>query len=595
MSIFLNNKIGQSGNVLIVTMLFFTAITLSIGMGLVLPVLRSYRAAEHSIKSKESYAASESGVEDVLYRLKNNLPVSSTETLVLGEEVATTSISDISSDKKEITALGDSSNRFRTVAAVVEAGSGLSFNYGLQVGRGGLMLDGSSGIKGNVYANGNITACGSCYITGSAVAANSESETIDQQNGSGIPAYDISFGNNTATEDIAQSFTLSTAIPLSKVQVYLKKTGSPSNATVYITTDSSGKPSTTYLAQGSLSASGVTTSYNWTDILFTTNPTLQAGTTYWLVINASANASKYYTIGANSNGYSGTAKTGKYSGSWSATTPAQADLFFKLYLGGFTSSITGTGNQYFRFQVGTSGSGYAKAHTITNTAAPGALYCQSGSGNNKTCDTSQSDATPRPWPVTDANIVDWKAQAAAGGTLTGNQYPGNGYQTVSLGPKKIAGDLHVGGSATLVVNGTLWVTGDLLVDGAAIVKLNSNYGSADGVIVVDGKVKIAGSSPVQGSGTSGSYLMVVSLSDCPTSSSCGSANAIDVSGAAGAVVLVAQNGTIAFSGSAHAKQATGYAISLEGSTDVSYESGLADMTFDSGPSGAWNVTSWKEK
>jgi hypothetical protein len=89
--------------------------------------------------------------------------------------------------------------------------------------------------------------------------------------------------------------------------------------------------------------------------------------------------------------------------------------------------------------------------------------------------------------------------------------------------------------------------------------------------------------------------MVVSLSDCPTSSSCGSTNAIDVSGAAGAVVLVAQNGTVAFSGSAHAKQATGYAISLSGSTDVTYESGLADMTFDSGPSGAWNVTSWREK
>jgi hypothetical protein len=60
------------------------------------------------------------------------------------------------------------------------------------------------------------------------------------------------------------------------------------------------------------------------------------------------------------------------------------------------------------------------------------------------------------------------------------------------------------------------------------------------------------------------------------------------------VVLNAQNGTISFTGSASAKEATAHKMSLSGSTTVNYESGLANMNFNSGPSGTWNVNSWKE-
>ena len=237
--------------------------------------------------------------------------------------------------------------------------------------------------------------------------------------------------------------------------------------------------------------------------------------------------------------------------------------------------------------------GTAKASTVNYVSVSGSLYCATGLHNNKSCDTSQSAATPQPWPVSDSNIDSWKATALAGGTQTGNLSLG-GVTVQSLGPKKIVGDVAVSGSAILNVTGTLWITGNLTVSGAGRVRLDSSFGSGDGIIIVDGRVTIAGSSPISGSGTTGSYIMVVSLSDCPTSSSCGSAKAIDISGAAGAVVLVAQNGTIAFSGSASAKQATGYAISLSGATTVSYESGLADMSFSSGPSGSWSVTSWRE-
>jgi hypothetical protein len=231
---------------------------------------------------------------------------------------------------------------------------------------------------------------------------------------------------------------------------------------------------------------------------------------------------------------------------------------------------------------------------VDSVNAPTAVYCQIGGSNNQPCDTSIPAPSPQPWPISDGNIAAWKAEALAGGTTTGNINVGSGWQTQSLGPQKIVGNLNVGGSATLIMTGTLWITGDLTIDGAGRLYLAPGYGAQSGSIIVDGRITIGGSSPVTGSGTTGSYILLVSLSDCPTSSSCGSSNAINITGAADAVVLIAQNGTINFSGSATAKQATGYRVKLSGSTSVTYESGLANLLFSSGPSGSWNVNSWRE-
>ncbi len=585
---------GNKGNVLIIVMVLFVAISLSVALGLVTPVIRASHSAQNALESKRSYFIAESGVEDVLYRLRSSMSVSSSETLVLGTQETTTTLTDIQNGQKQIESLGDSQNRNRSVTVTVQQGAGVSFNYGLQVGRGGIDLAGSSGINGNVYANGNIHGTSSSFITGSAIAASSDALTTDQSNGTGTPTSGITFGNATATQSVAQSFVVSEEIPLNKLQLYLLKTGSPSNITVSIAADAGGVPSTTTLATGSISASLVTTAYGWVDATFTSSPTLQTGTTYWIVLTAGTSATANYTIGTNTNGYiDGTSKIGRHSTSvWSAPTPATLDTYFKLYLGGLTSSIYGD-SQYNQLHIGTSGAGIAKAHTVNYTNATGSIYCQTGTLNNKACNTTQADPTPEPWPVSDGNIDTWKAEAVAGGTLSGNQTYG-GTTNTTLGPKKIAGNLSIGGSAVVSVTGTLWVTGNLTVDGSGALKLASAYGSGSGTIIVDGRVIIAGSSPVTGSGTTGSYIMILSLSDCPTSSSCSGSNAIDISGAAGAVILVAQNGTINFSGSASAKQATGYTIKLSGATTVTYESGIANLNFTSGASGSWVVQSWKE-
>lgn len=584
---------NKQGSVLIITMVLFVALSLSIALGLVVPVLHANRIAEDSLQSKQSYFIAESGVEDVLYRLRSGMQVSGNETLVLGTSETTTSVTDLSGGQKQIESIGDARDRNRTVSMVVSQGVGAAFNYGLQVGLGGISMSGSSGINGSIYSNGDVFGTSSSFVTGSVYAANGEALTAEQSNGTtGTPSSTIVFANATTTQDLAQSFTVTTDTPVSKVQFYIKKTGVPANATVRLVNNAAGSPGSTTIASGALSASLVTTAYGWVNVQFSSNPSLTPGTTYWLVIDASNSSTNYYTVGANTNGYAnGSAKIGRYGATWSATTPSTLDVYFLLYVGGQTSRIYGE-SQYNQLRIGTSGIGNASAQTIDYVNAPGTLYCQSGTGNNKSCNTTQAVPSPAAWPVSDGNIEAWQEEALLGGTSSSVSVAGS--STQSIGPKKINGNLTVGGSGILDVTGTLWVTGNVVVNGSGILRLSSAYGSSSGVIIVDGTVTIAGSAPVSGSGTAGSYILIISLSDCPISSSCGGTKAIDISGSAGAVVLVAQNGTVSFSGSARAKQATGRSITLSGSTTVTYESGLANMNFSSGPSGSWNIETWKE-
>ncbi|MCF7831458.1 MAG: hypothetical protein K9M36_01045 [Candidatus Pacebacteria bacterium] len=584
----------NQGAALITSVIVFMFTSLAVVAGVVQPAVKDFRTATVFAESRTTHVLVDSLVEDAMHRLRHGIPLASETTTELPQGSVTISVSDVGSNAKEITAHTTVGVHERRSQMQLTTAEGVSFFYGVQTGQGGMLLSGSSGIVGNVYAHGDIVGTGSStYVTGSAVAANSSALSTDVENGSsGTPPHIITFGQSSGTQDMAQSFQLSESSPLYKASLYIKKIGTPGNLTVRILKDSSGSPGAVQVASGTIASSLVTNSFAWVDVVFTTHPTLNVGETYWLVVDGGNHNSRYYEVGANLNSFTGgSAKRGQHSSTWNVLSP-NVDAYFQIYVGGLTSTITGP-SQWNRLSVGTSGSGIAHAHTVNYTSATDEIYCTTGTGNNKTCDTSRPDPEPIGWPVSPGNIISWQEEAESGGTTSGN-FTLSGSGTTSLGPQKITGNVSVGGSTILNVTGTLWIQGDLTVNGSGRVRLDSSYGSGSGVIVVDGRVTIAGSSPVTGSGTAGSYIMVVSNSDCPTSSTCGSSNAIDISGAAGAVILVAQNGTINFSGSASARQATGYQIKLSGATTVTYEEGIANLDFSSGPSATWGISSWKE-
>ena len=97
-----------------------------------------------------------------------------------------------------------------------------------------------------------------------------------------------------------------------------------------------------------------------------------------------------------------------------------------------------------------------------------------------------------------------------------------------------------------------------------------------------------------GSGTEGSFILVLSTSDCPQSSFCNGNDAIEMGNNSNVVVLNAQNGTITLKNNAGANEVTAKKIILENNATITYEEGLANSSFITGPSGSWHVESWRE-
>jgi len=568
---------GQSGGYILLTaVIFFLIAGSAITFGVASSAIYESRLTRNIEKAKISYYAAEAGLEDVVYRLKNGISVSNTENLAVGSNGVVTTITDVSGGKliqSEGAALGD----LRRVQSKLIIGTGVAFNYGVQSGTGGFQLEENAIVNGNVHASGPIIGKNGSKITGSAVSASGSALSADQVNDTpSTPVNSIKFRDSSSNQDFAQSFVLATAGPVSKVEFYIKKESNPSNATVRVMTDNSGVPGSE-LASGDLVASLVASSYGWVSVSLSSNPQLAIGTTYWVVIdNGSNHSSKYYTIGANSSYTNGQAKIGKLGGTWNDTSPSGLDGYFKVYLDGLVGLISGV-------TVGTGTEGDAWANTVNNSTILGSLYCQSGSGNNKACDTSKSDPTPQDFPVSDGNIAEWKAQAEAGGIITGDYTLGS---SESLGPKKITGNLTVQGSKTLTVTGTLWVVGNILVDNGAKIELSPDYGTDSGVIVTDGTVTTTNNSFLNGSGQTGSYLMLLTESS--------SLSAIKLDNNVQSGILYARNGRIELENNAKAKGLAADTIKLENNATIDYEVGLINPTFSSGPSGGFNFIDWKE-
>lgn len=195
-------------------------------------------------------------------------------------------------------------------------------------------------------------------------------------------------------------------------------------------------------------------------------------------------------------------------------------------------------------------------------------------------------------PISEAQIDVWELEAADGGSL-GSQNWSSGIR--SLGPKKIVGDLIMSGTAELVVTGILWVTGEIKLSNTSKIRLDAGYGSSSGVVMAGidesttaGYIEIANSAQALGSGSLGSYIMLLSQKEGTGS------DAIKTSNSSAAAILYAGEGQIEISNSAALKEITAYKLEINNSATVTYESGLANNNFLSGPGGGYEISSWKE-
>lgn len=588
----MNNFSTQKGHVIIINTLLFFTLSIAIIFAVSTPVLSSFQITKSFLKSKQAFMVATSASNEAVYKLNTNKTLAGAETVSLAQGSATISVAD-TADGKQVSINSDVDSYQRNYEINVAISDGVSFNYGVQVGQGGFNMSGSSGIIGNVYSNGNVMGTGGAYVTGSAIAANISDPITVATNNSGVtdPPNQIDFGGDTTPQDGAQSFSINTAEPVSSVRLLIKKSGSAwmNNITMRITSDNNGKPSKTTLAQATISAATVSSSFGYLTVPLEAVVALTPGTTYWLVFDTATTAGQYYSLGANDAVYAGgSAKLGTWAsgngGTWNNTSPSTLDAYFDINVGGSTGLISGV-------SVGSAGVGDAWSYEVENSTIAGSLYCQAGTGNNKVCDNSRPNPVQQASSISDGNIEDWKSEAEAGGTIASVSLGSS--DVLDIGPVKINGDLDVGAGAVLNLNGIVYVTGDISVSGSGVVQINPALGSQSVALVADGQITAGGGGQFQGSGDSNSYILLVTTSSCP-GVGCANSPAIEITGGTGAVILVAQNGTLEFNGGAQAKQATADTIVMSGGATITYESGLQNPNFTSGPSGSWAIVSWKE-
>ncbi|MBI2607903.1 MAG: hypothetical protein HYW51_03705 [Candidatus Doudnabacteria bacterium] len=289
-------------------------------------------------------------------------------------------------------------------------------------------------------------------------------------------------------------------------------------------------------------------------------------------------------IGSNSARISGTAIAAGSSGKIDGMEVDENAMSHFLE----DSSVGGSTNSFglLRSTVG----GNVVATTISNCTVGGNATFDT----KASCTIGGSQTTPNPddfidpeaigLPITDDQINVWEAEATAGGVIGSQVING----TVSLGPIKINGDLEVINFGRLTVTGTIWVTGKVTFSNSAIVQLAPSFGSTSGIILAgieestsQGFIDIKNSAQILGSGTAGSYLMLVSQRVDET--------AIKLTNSAQVSILYAPFGEIEITNSANLKEVVAYQLDINNSAVVTYETGLASANFSSGPAGGWEI------
>ncbi len=597
-----NKTNTQSGAAIMLAVIFFLVISVIVLVGMASPVAYQIRNAADFVQSKQGFISSDTLNEEALYRLNKGRTLPATLILGFASGTSTALVTDING-AKQVISTGISGFFSRVSKSIFSQGDGISINYGIQVGNGGLNMSGGARVVGNVYSNGNIVGSGGPAITGTAVASASAQSEVTVGNTSANPIT-VSVGETNATQDFAQSFTASTSSPQVLLRLYVKKVGWPANVTVSIRNNSNGKPGNTVLASTVFSAGQITDNFSWLGSYFNSPVTLVPGTVYWIVFDVSSSAAwAYYQTGVTNNSpmLAGDANAKFYtgqlsSGTWTAPN-AGHDAMFEL-VSGDVSSISGV-------TVGSGGTGDAKAFIVTDSTVAGNLYCQTGTNNNKPCDTTQSSPSPLSFPISAGNIQSWQDSVVTGQTRS-SSWSLSSSNNISTSSIRINGDLTISGDAQLAVNGPLYVSGNvnisaggrlyisgpvyiggnLVLSGAGFIRIHNSVGGASLPVVVQGTVDLGASGALGGNGQAGSYAILVTKS---TSNS-----AVRVSGAAGTVLILAPYGRVTFDGGASAKAVVAHEIYMNGGSTVTYDSGLADIDFSSGPSGAWNVDSWKE-
>lgn len=599
----------RRGQAIMMAVIMFMIISLAVVSGFASMTSRELKISRVGVSAKRSYFLTEAGEEDAIYRLMTRKKLSSEEIITLGGFTATTTISQVG-NTREIVSAGDAATHVRKLKTVLETASGASFNYGVQVGYLGLEMENQSRIVGSVYSNGNIDGKNDAIITGDAWVARGTASTTNQEQLQ--QTDDLNIRDTSSRRDAAQSFISSITAHINKISLYIKKVGNPGDIDIRVLRDNGGVPDNSgSIANGTLKEDNVTTNYGWIDVTLNSNDPLLQNKKYWIVLdNGADHVSKYYVLGGTvDTSYSG--GTFLYSPDWNAgspswTAPTQGarDSTFKVFLGianSFLKEIVIQGDAHAHTITDSKicGSAYYQAvdaATLNFLNSPSAIWCP-GVLTPGTAFSGQPDPQPQNMPISQAQIDEFKAQADAGGTCAqpvcdalGN-LERDGIGTTTLNTSlKITGNVRLDNKAGLILGGNLHVVGNLTLKNTCRVELSpAAYGSLSGIIVVDGTVMIENKCELVGSGDPASHIMVLT-----TNPKLDGNGAIHLKNSSSGAIFYASEGMMFLENQTDLKGAVAQKLKMKNQATVTYETGLANVNFSSGPSGGYDIQSWRE-
>lgn len=193
---YINHKRGAA---IMTAVIFFVVISVAVAVGLSSPVVREFVTARDFEKSKGAYYLSEAGQEDAIYRIKKIKPISAQEVITLGGNTATTTITTVNANQKTLGSLGDILRNTRRVKSTITTTTGESFVYGVWAGAGGVLLQNSSTITGNLYSIGPVIGSNNS-ISGTVIAGGStglNGSITGIQNSGGASMYAGTIANST--------------------------------------------------------------------------------------------------------------------------------------------------------------------------------------------------------------------------------------------------------------------------------------------------------------------------------------------------------------------------------------------------------------
>lgn len=265
-----------------------------------------------------------------------------------------------------------------------------------------------------------------------------------------------------------------------------------------------------------------------------------------------------------------------------------------------TAIIAKSGNKIINLTVGSGLPDEVRVHTCDDSTINGDLYYVSGGSSNCTVNGGTTKELPNDieladMPISDDQITNWKNEAVDGGTES-VEHVVIAKETEYLGPKKIDANLIIEDKAIVILTGTLWVTGNITVENGATIRLDASYGSTSGVIVADGIITAENGAILEGSGAKGSYLLLL------TTNNSGATDpnippdtyAVYAKNNTQGAIFYASNGLIRLRNNINIREATGYRLYLDNNAEITYEVGLIDTLFSSGPGGSWEILEWRE-